>query len=388
MRSTCLREDILFCTYEKQLGYRLTAMTDRARTVECLFDYHPVLGQLQCAENALGQHDIEYLPSGRVQAERFRFGTHDKYATYAYTLLGLPATYTFVDGETSSLRYDECGRLARVENDTLEIEFAYDAFSRTRRIKTESTDGGRSMDMSLAYDDGGREIERVLVSVEWGGHGKTDAGPSVLRPMENSVRGHGLRKTDSRTESYDYDIRGRLREYACTGSHAPIDPWGLAIAGQRFTFDALDNMLTLETTYADVSTLPRKSSFHYAPNDPTQLIRIERVQGASEEIVPAGIRRLREPEVRRGPAPDGIRRGGAAGPLDAWKCLAGLSLRSAGPGGSGRRIGPDTVSLLPGRAGGLGERRRDVVIVPRLRRRVNLAQCTSDAVGTDTVPAG
>lgn len=278
-------EDILFCTYEKHLGHRLTAMTDRARTVECLFDYHPVLGQLQCAENTLGQHDIEYLPSGRVRAERFRFGTHDKYATYAYTLLGLPATYTFVDGETSSLRYDEHGRLARVENDTLEIEFAYDAFSRTRRIKTESTDGGRSMDMSLTYDDGGREIERVLVS--WSGVATRTQTLAQTYWADGKLRTRTwLADEDSRTESYDYDIRGRLREYACTGSHPPLDPWGLAIAGQRFTFDALDNMLTLETTYADVNTLPRKSSFHYAPNDPTQLIRIERVQGASEEIVP------------------------------------------------------------------------------------------------------
>ncbi|WP_426287297.1 RHS repeat-associated core domain-containing protein [Luteibacter sp. E-22] len=378
--------DILSCTYEKQLGYRLTAITDQARTVECLFEYHPVLGQLQYAANALGEHDIEYLPSGRVRAERFRFGIHDKFATYTYTLLGLPATYTFVDGETCGIRYDECGRVSRVDNDALGTEFAYDAFSRTCRVKTESADGERSMDMSLAYDDGGREIERVLVSRS----GVVTAKQALTQAYaaDGKLRTRTwLAEDGSRAESYDYDMRGRLVGYACTGSHAPIDPWGFAIAGQRFTFDALDNMLTLETTYADVSVQPRKSSFHYASNDPTQLIRIEHVQGASEEIVRLeydACGNLKYDEAQRRMEYD------AAGRLVRWtRGSAWQDYRYDPLDRVGAVGGSDPTRFRYYRDGQVAWESDGVTSSSfHAFGGANLAQCTSDAVGTDTVLLG
>lgn len=47
----------------------------------------------------------------------------------------------------------------------------------------------------------------------------------------------------------EYDERGRLIKYACTGSQRPVDPYGKVIDGQIFSFDAQDNLTFVETTF-------------------------------------------------------------------------------------------------------------------------------------------
>jgi RHS repeat-associated protein len=277
--------EILFCTYEKQLGHRPTEMTDQARTVACRFEYHPLLGQPILASNALGWQEADYLPSGQVKTERVCYGSDPVRQTgYTYSLLGLTASHDSVDGGRNDFRYDALGRVATVTNESLAVAFDYDAFSRTREVRTTSADGEMSMHVSLEYDEHAREVKRTLVAC----NGSATSTQTLVHAYtaSNKLRSRRLIADDGeRVESYGYDCRGRLLVYACTGIHAPNDPSGMSIAGQRFTFDALDNMLTMETTYADAKVPQRVSSFHHAADDPTQLVRIEHRQGDASETI-------------------------------------------------------------------------------------------------------
>jgi RHS repeat-associated protein len=278
--------ETLFCTYERQLGHLPTSIADRAKSVECRFDYHPLLGQLTSASNALGRQEVEYFPTGQIKRECFLYGIEGKAreAIYAYTKLGLTASFTSVDGESHTVRYDELGRVATISNGTLITAFAYDDFSRTRQVRTETVDGERSMDVSLAYDAYGREVERTLVA-RTGSVAQSQTITHSYTSADKLRMRRWVTSEGTREESYDYDIRGRLVGYDSTGTHAPQDPSGAAIASQRFSFDALDNMLTLQTSFVDEGFPSRISAFHHAASDPTQLIRIEHVQGDTASTV-------------------------------------------------------------------------------------------------------
>jgi RHS repeat-associated protein len=277
--------EVLSCTYEEQL-HRPTSISDRWKSVDCHFDYHPLLGKRVSSSNALGRQETEYFATGKVKTERFVYGVDSKAreATYAYTLLGMPASYTSVDGELHSVSYDELGRVAAILNETLRTSFFYDEFSRLRQIGTHTVDGERSMVVSLAYDALGREMKRVLVARS-GPLEQTQTMTHSYRADDKIMGRTWLTSEGQRDESYGYDLRGRLVTYVCNGVRPPRDPSGAAIESQRFVRDALDNILTLETTFADAGCRPRFSTFHHADDDPTQLIRIEHLQGQSASTV-------------------------------------------------------------------------------------------------------
>jgi RHS repeat-associated protein len=277
--------DVLLCTYETQLGDRPLAIANREKTLEYHFGYHPLLGQRISATSEFGRHETEYFPNGRVKADRFQYDTDEvRQNSFSYSLLGMTAAYVSVDGEKHDIRYDDLGRVTSLTSDTVAVTFAYDAFSRTKQMRTTTTDGERLMEVSLAFDDFGREIERRLL----GRSGATETTQTLTQSYTASDKLRARVWTTAegtRTESYEYDVMGRLVVYACMGVHAPTDSSGAAISRQQFTFDALDNMLALETTYADAGVAPAVSTFHHAADDPTRLIRIEHAQGASHETL-------------------------------------------------------------------------------------------------------
>ncbi|WP_083293933.1 hypothetical protein [Pseudomonas lundensis] len=61
-------------------------------------------------------------------------------------------------------------------------------------------------------------------------------------------------------------------EYTCSGSQAPVDPYGKVIESQVFAFDAQDNITYLETAFKG----GRNESFYEYTNsaDPCQLMAV------------------------------------------------------------------------------------------------------------------
>ncbi|WP_397455444.1 hypothetical protein, partial [Pseudomonas versuta] len=56
-----------------------------------------------------------------------------------------------------------------------------------------------------------------------------------------------------RSETFDYDIRGRMISHRLTGPSLPEDAHGKTYREQHFEYDALDNVRRLETVLADGS---------------------------------------------------------------------------------------------------------------------------------------
>ncbi|WP_163020688.1 hypothetical protein, partial [Pseudomonas viridiflava] len=71
-----------------------------------------------------------------------------------------------------------------------------------------------------------------------------------------------------RDEAYGYDLRGRLTRYVCEGTHCPVDPYGKIVSRQLFSFDGLDNLRLVQTSFGNESNI---ASYHYENPDPVQL---------------------------------------------------------------------------------------------------------------------
>lgn len=74
-----------------------------------------------------------------------------------------------------------------------------------------------------------------------------------------------------RDETYEYDLRGRLTNYGCTGTQPPVDPYGKPISQQIFSFDALDNITLLMTYFGSAFNRAR---YFYDNPDKTQLSKV------------------------------------------------------------------------------------------------------------------
>ena len=129
-----------------------------------------------------------------------------------------------------------------------------------------SADGVLQHELGWSYDGLGRCISQTDAMVEvqtqeWRQDGK-------LSKRELNRDGVLVR-----SETFDYDIRGRMIAHRLTGPSLPEDAHGRSYREQHFQYDALDNVRRLETVFADGSE-SNVSVFGYNPSDLTQLINI------------------------------------------------------------------------------------------------------------------
>ncbi|KVS39946.1 RHS repeat-associated core domain-containing protein [Burkholderia ubonensis] len=236
------------------------------------YTYHPVHAQLVRARSAAtdDEYGLDYLPSGQLLREHWREEGEAHQASRAASLEGRLLSYTDRFGDTQSNDYDAAGRLARVHDSALDASLQYDGFGRLRQCATRDTNSGRTLTVTLAYDDFGRETERRIVQ---------DGAPSVVLAQTHTPADKLARRTLSaggttvRDETYEYDARGRLVAYRCTGTQPPHDPYGHAIASQHYMFDCLDNLVELTTEFGDGTENVAHFSYENA-TDPTQLTRV------------------------------------------------------------------------------------------------------------------
>ncbi|MCU1763733.1 type IV secretion protein Rhs [Pseudomonas sp. 14P_8.1_Bac3] len=252
--------------YEPALGGVVT----RRQTSGLLatYNYHPQLGELtQCVEQGR-ESQFEYDRAGRLKREASTVGADEKAASYTYSLGGRPLSCIDVLGETHATDYDDAGRPRSFKHRALNATFSYNTLGQLMTIDTRAAKAQRSLVTRLAYDDFGREVSRTF---ELGG-GVTQVLSSTYT-LANKLAQKTLKQDQQvlRSERFTYDCRGRLSLYECEGTQRPRDAQGKEIRRQRYVFDALDNILTLETEFPDGVNL---ATFEYLASDPTQLTNI------------------------------------------------------------------------------------------------------------------
>ncbi|WP_341520418.1 RHS repeat-associated core domain-containing protein [Pseudomonas sp. G.S.17] len=220
---------------------------------------------LSCEESGQGL-ERSYFSTGELKSETCRqSGGDTRSMHYVYSLNGRLLQYTDVLGQIQNYRYDRAGRLEGTDLGALISTLSYDALGRLKEINTR--EGDRSLATTLHYDALGREIRR-----EFDLNGISQSLEQEYNSVDAVIQ-RTLKEGDTllRNETYGYDPRGRLELYTCAGSQLPVDPYGQAITGQVFQFDALDNLTLVRTNSVNGNNL---ASYSYDTLDPTQLRRI------------------------------------------------------------------------------------------------------------------
>ncbi|RQR56718.1 hypothetical protein DIE19_22995 [Burkholderia sp. Bp9126] len=236
------------------------------------YTYHPVHAQLMRARSAATDdaYGLDYRKSGQLQHEHWHEDGVSHQASHAASLEGRPLRYTDRFGDTQTNGYDTAGRLARVHGGALDASLQYDGFGRLRQCVTRDTDAGHTLTVTLAYDAFGRETERRI---------EQDGALPVVLAQTHTPADKLARRTLSaggtivRDETHEYDARGRLVDYRCTGTQLPHDPYGHAIASQRYRFDRLDNVVEVVTRFGDGTENVTRFSYG-SETDPTRLTHV------------------------------------------------------------------------------------------------------------------
>jgi RHS repeat-associated protein len=210
----------------------------------------------------------EYFSTGEVKSEsRSQTGETTRTMHYEYSRQARLLSYTDVLEQTQVYEYDPQARLIATALGTTRSTFRYDEWSQLKDIETR--DGSQQLKTHLEYDDFGREVLRQF---DLGG-GVIQTLTQVYDEVDRLTQRTLVQGSETlRDERYDYDSRGRLVEYHCTGSQAPEDPYGKTIKSQLFGFDAQDNLDFVETSFEG----GRNSSYYEYGNldDPCQLTAI------------------------------------------------------------------------------------------------------------------
>ncbi|MDH0304519.1 sugar-binding protein, partial [Pseudomonas sp. GD04091] len=235
------------------------------------FTYNKKNARLEACATPSQTFSREYFSTGQIRAESRQQGGGSYEMAYAYSHRGLLLEYTDVQGNVQYHQYDAQGRLAKTWLNDLETEFQYDELGRMQSFSTKA--GDVSLATLLEYDEFDRETRRTFImgdatQVLEQAYDDVDAMTS-----RNLYDGANAQAPLLRGETYEYDVRQRLQTYTCVGTERPHDPNGKGmITGQHFTFDALDNILSVETTLENERYL---STYAFEnEHDPVQLTSI------------------------------------------------------------------------------------------------------------------
>ncbi|KVK96213.1 RHS repeat-associated core domain-containing protein [Burkholderia ubonensis] len=146
----------------------------------------------------------------------------------------------------------------------------YDGVSRPTRVATTDKQAQTALATQTAYDDFGRPVTRTL-----------SLGSTFLLSIAQTYNADGQvdrrttkdadEQTVLRDEHYQYDERRRLKQYDCSGSQPPQDPYGQAVQSQTFEYDAWNNLTSVTTVYDGGRNV---ATYQYDTTDPTQLVAV------------------------------------------------------------------------------------------------------------------
>ena len=247
----------------------ITPAADPARKVEYTYDSQTAL-ITGTGKTAVDQ-DVQYLYDsfGYLRQEARTDAGIRRETDYLNSLRGRTLTEITTDGLETRHEYDACGRPWRTTQGNLSTTQHYDDWGRLSRSEAHQAESGISLMTAIEYDSMDREIKRTLTLTGQPERVITQTwyDDDQLHTQNLVADGQSLCK-----ETFAYDLRGRLENYRCEGTHAPVDAKGNRLAEQVFVFDSLDNIeLCLSRYQGGSQDLARLS---YADDDPCQLTRI------------------------------------------------------------------------------------------------------------------
>ncbi len=252
--------------YEPLLDGLLTRRTQADQISN--YAYYPRSGLMsECSEQGrVGT--FRYSRAGWLTYERWALPGHAYETTNRYSLGGRVLSHVDVKGEEHRYEYDATGRVKSFRHTSLNAEFTYNTLGQLHVMR--ATDASsQQLKTTLSYDALAREVQRVIELVGSESYTLTTRYTKASKVAQRTLVGANDMLRD---ENFSYDSRGRLETYQCSGTHRPLDVFGKEIVGQRFTFDAFDNIVSLETQFpGGVNT----TIYTMSERDPTQLISIQ-----------------------------------------------------------------------------------------------------------------
>lgn len=235
------------------------------------FQYNKLHAGLTHASNNASEESQIYSSSGQLASDTFKRSGASAGGQYRYSLNGLSLQYETDDGFTKTVSYDNLLRVKDITRNPMKIDYLYDALGRVRRTVTRDSVTRKIITAELTYDDFDREVKRELTVVVGGGKEtltqKFNLEDKLIERELSNEQGVQLKET------FEYDRRGRLWGYACSGPRAPLYLGGKAIRGQTYLYDALDNITRVRTNFAGSRDF-NNAFYFYENEDKTQLTRV------------------------------------------------------------------------------------------------------------------
>ncbi|WP_122667381.1 RHS repeat protein [Pseudomonas viridiflava] len=235
------------------------------------FQYDNVHAGLVQASSGSSQQSQEYFSSGQLKDNNVHQSGVQAGGHYRHSLNGLELEYETTDGFTKTISYDSALRIRDVVRNPMKVDYQYDRHGRVSRISARESVGQQIVTSQLEYDDFDREIKRRITVFTNGWRELTQTYSPVDKLLERVLSNEqGLLLK----ETFEYDPRGRLWGYECSGPRAPVDAAGKTITSQLYFYNELDNITRVRTVFASGRSGFNDARYHYLNEDETQLTRV------------------------------------------------------------------------------------------------------------------
>ncbi|MBC3502958.1 RHS repeat-associated core domain-containing protein [Pseudomonas sp. SWRI59] len=224
------------------------------------------------------------LLMGAVQSNRWVRGGHQQQC-YQQSLRGDVSAIRHANGMSTRAWQDGWNRRSRVRRGRLEYRYRYGTLGEIEQLTVQDLRSGRGMTVSMAYDDLSRETQRTY---------RLDGVIKSRYVQSWSLSGQLLSKTwyrnaeqtATRTETYTYhSLRNELECWCVEAKegYAIEDAHARSLKQQRYSYDALGNLVSCTTTFSDNKTETRSYKYTDA-SQPTRRTHATVTQAdASEE---------------------------------------------------------------------------------------------------------
>lgn len=262
--------------YIPELGNAINSVT--ADGITQTFSYDKKTGKLLKAREAGSEIENTWSLANQLKSEEFLHDSNGqkRKAEYTHTLNGVPVKYVDVSGKKMQYNMDSFGRVTRINDDDLKVDLSYDSLGRVSKQVICDMASTSSLTTVLNYDSFGHEITRTITN----DHGMTLVMSQTW--LKNDLLAGRVTSKNGvkiRDESYGYDRRNRLISYRVVGSSMPVDQYGHQMINQNYCYDALNNLISVDTTLFDHTT--NKATYVYGNNnDPTQLTAVHHTHQA------------------------------------------------------------------------------------------------------------
>ena len=230
-------------------------------------EYDPISGAMRQSLTAGLKHEMSYDENGYLAKEVQTLGSQALTSLTSYSPGGRLLRHSSADGQHSDLVYDQFGRLQQTTTGFVRMIRTYDSLG---RLSARILNYQMRLTDSVTFDAWGRESERKL-----------EQDGALLQNIVSTYYDDGLLATRTLKdandavvtgETFTYDGYSRLKSYVCEGTQYPMDKLDRAIKEQRFSYDGLDNMTEVRTTFIDGSS--DRSERFFQGKDPACLTHL------------------------------------------------------------------------------------------------------------------